>query len=99
MDVVIEATPFPITGLSLPTTDPCVVVIFGGLGDLATRKLVPALFRLASAGCLSSRFKVLGVAREQMNDEKYRERMRAGMSRSKEAGQDSNDERGGGRRS
>src|SRR5262245_45144304 len=86
MDVVIEATPFPITGLSLPKADSCVVVIFGALGDLATRKLVPALFRLAGAGCLSSRFKVLGVAREQMNDEKYRERMRAGMSGAKEAG-------------
>ncbi|SRR6266498_528393 len=87
MDVVIEATPFPVAGLSLPKGDPCVVVIFGALGDLATRKLIPALFRLAGAGCLSSRFKVLGVAREQINDEEYRERMRAGMSGSKEAGQ------------
>src|SRR6266545_4047843 len=84
MDVVIEATPFPIAGSSLPKADPCVVVIFGALGDLATRKLVPALFSLAGAGCLSSRFKVLGVAREQISDEEYRERMRAG---SKEAGE------------
>src|SRR5262249_36285858 len=87
MDVVIEATPFPVAGLPLPKADPCVVVIFGALGDLATRKLVPALFGLAGAGCLSSRFKVLGVAREQINDEEYRERMRAGMSGSMEAGE------------
>ena len=84
MDVVIEATPLPIAGSSLPKADPCVVVIFGALGDLATRKLIPALFDLADAGCLSSRFKVLGVAREQISDEEYRERMRAG---SKEAGE------------
>src|SRR5262247_1645138 len=87
MEVVIEATPFPIAESSLPKADPCVIVIFGALGDLATRKLVPALFRLAGAGCLSSRFKVLGVAREQINNEEYRERMRAGMSGSKEAGE------------
>src|SRR5262245_14505220 len=84
MDVVIEATPFPIAGLSLPKADPCVIVIFGALGDLATRMLVPALFRLAGAGCLSNRFKVLGLGRERINDEEYRERMRAG---SKEAGE------------
>jgi glucose-6-phosphate 1-dehydrogenase len=77
VDVVVEATPFSIAGSSLPKADPCVVVIFGALGDLATRKIVPALFRLAGAGCLSSRFKVLGVAREQIDDEEYRERMRA----------------------
>jgi len=85
VDVVIEATPFPIAESSLQKADPCVIVIFGALGDLATRKLIPALFRLAGAGCLSSRFKVLGVAREQINDEEYRERMRAGVVGSKEA--------------
>jgi glucose-6-phosphate 1-dehydrogenase len=87
LDVVIEATPFPIAGSSLPKADPCVIVIFGALGDLATRKLVPALFRLAGAGCLSNRFELLGVAREQINDEEYRERMRAGAASSKEAGE------------
>src|SRR5215510_7568773 len=87
MDVVIEAAPFPIAESSLPNADPCVVVIFGALGDLATRKLVPALLRLAGVGCLSGRFKVLGVAREKMNDEEYRERMRAGVAGSKEEGE------------
>ena len=84
MSVVIEATPVPIAESSLPKADPCVIVIFGALGDLAKRKLVPALFHLAGAGCLSSRFKVLGVGREQINDEEYRERMRAGATGTKE---------------
>jgi glucose-6-phosphate 1-dehydrogenase len=87
VDVVIEATPFPITGSSLPKAAPCVIVIFGALGDLAKRKIVPALFHLAGAGCLSSRFKVLGVAREEINDEEYRKRMRAGSADSKETGE------------
>src|SRR5262249_7138442 len=95
MGIKLEATPFPIAETSLPKADPCVIVIFGALGDLATRKLVPALFRLAGAGCLSSRFKVLGVARRQINDEEYRERMRAGVAGSKEAGEVSGDEVGG----
>ena len=34
-------------GASLPTADPCVIVIFGASGDLTQRKLVPALFHLA----------------------------------------------------
>src|SRR5574341_929668 len=87
MSVVIEATPFPIAGSSLPKADPCVIVIFGALGDLAKRKLVPALFHLAGAGCLSSRFKVLGVAREQLSDEEYRERIRSGAASAKETGE------------
>ncbi|HKE05841.1 MAG TPA: glucose-6-phosphate dehydrogenase [Blastocatellia bacterium] len=87
MSVVIEATPYPIAESSLPKADPCVIVIFGALGDLAKRKLVPALFRLAGAGCLSSGFKVLGVAREQINDEEYRERMRAAAADSNEVGE------------
>jgi glucose-6-phosphate 1-dehydrogenase len=71
----------------LPKADPCVIVIFGALSDLAIRKLGPALFDLAGAGCLSSRFKVLGVAREQISDEEYRGRVRAGVAGSKEAGE------------
>ena len=31
MDVVIEATPFPVAESSLPKADPCVILIFGGL--------------------------------------------------------------------
>jgi glucose-6-phosphate 1-dehydrogenase len=87
MDVVIEANTLPIAGSSLPKAEPCVIVIFGALGDLAKRKLVPALFHLSGVGCLSSRFEVLGVAREQISDEEYRERMRAGAAGLKVAGE------------
>ena len=45
MSVVVEATPFPIAQQPLPKADPCVIVIFGALGDLTKRKLVPALIR------------------------------------------------------
>jgi glucose-6-phosphate 1-dehydrogenase len=87
VSVVVEATPFPITQQRLPKADPCVIVIFGALGDLTKRKLIPALFRLACAGCLSGRFKVLGVGRREMSDDEFREEMRTGATGAKELGE------------
>ncbi|MCI1973753.1 MAG: hypothetical protein LKJ36_03115, partial [Lactobacillus sp.] len=42
---------------------PIVLVIFGGSGDLAHRKLYPALFNLFEQGLLARNFAVLGTAR------------------------------------
>ncbi len=52
-----------------------VIVIFGGTGDLARRKLVPALFQLACKGRLPERFHILGAARPEMTDDQYRDLM------------------------
>jgi glucose-6-phosphate 1-dehydrogenase len=52
---------------------PVTIVIFGGAGDLAHRKLLPALFNLAADGLLPSRFALVGVGRTPMTDEAYRE--------------------------
>ena len=51
------------------------VVIFGATGDLARRKLLPALVNLAGRGALPERFAVLGVGRSPMTDEAYREKI------------------------
>jgi glucose-6-phosphate 1-dehydrogenase len=64
----------------LPEADPCVVVIFGASGDLTRRKLIPALYDLACAGCMGGHFRVLGVARQDMDDAVFREHLRAGMA-------------------
>lgn len=61
-------------------------VIFGGTGDLARRKLLPALAKLRSRGLLNHDHQVLAVAREELDDEQYRELARetlaaAGLSR------------------
>jgi glucose-6-phosphate 1-dehydrogenase len=40
------------------------LVIFGGLGDLAGRKLLPALYQIERAGLLSDRIRLAVVARE-----------------------------------
>ena len=50
-----------------------VFVLFGGTGDLARRKLLPALFRLSTAGLLTGRWAVLAVARStEFDDASYR---------------------------
>ena len=55
---------------------PCVMVIFGANGDLARRKLLPALYRLACERRLPPAFAVLGSSRTQMSDDLFREKMR-----------------------
>jgi glucose-6-phosphate 1-dehydrogenase len=52
-----------------------ILVIFGASGDLARRKLVPALFTLFSKGLLPESFAVLGVGRTKMSDGEFRSRM------------------------
>ncbi len=44
-------------------------MIFGGAGDLAHRKLLPALYNLHVDGLLPPRFAVVGVGRSDMTDE------------------------------
>ncbi len=56
---------------ALPRTrvpEPCAVVLFGATGDLAHRKLVPALFQLARGGSLPSECAIVGFARRAWTD-------------------------------
>jgi glucose-6-phosphate 1-dehydrogenase len=57
----------------------CTVVIFGATGDLARRKLLPALVNLAGRGALPDRFTALCVGRTPMSDEAYRQRIAQGF--------------------
>ncbi len=51
-------------GLSLRRTpDPCTLVIFGASGDLAHKKIMPALYALAVRRLLPERYAIVGVAR------------------------------------
>jgi glucose-6-phosphate 1-dehydrogenase len=52
--------------------DGCVMVIFGGAGDLTKRLLIPALCNLVEAKLLPDGFAVLGVARGEMDSATYR---------------------------
>ncbi|HVL27406.1 MAG TPA: glucose-6-phosphate dehydrogenase [Acidimicrobiales bacterium] len=55
---------------------PAVLVVFGASGDLTSRKLMPAIEQLAVRRLLPAAFAVVGVARTEMDDDDFRERMR-----------------------
>jgi glucose-6-phosphate 1-dehydrogenase len=68
-------------GLALrKTPDPCALVIFGASGDLAHKKLMPALYALAVRRLLPPRFAIVGVARTgDVDDDSYRKDMEAAV--------------------
>ena len=51
---------------------PTTLTIFGAGGDLAKRKLLPALYNLAHEGALPVRFNLVGFSRAAMTDEEFR---------------------------
>jgi glucose-6-phosphate 1-dehydrogenase len=52
--------------------DDCVFVVFGGSGDLARRKLLPALFHLHHAGLMPADFRIVGCSRTELADDEFR---------------------------
>ncbi len=67
----LERLPVPATTLT----------IFGVTGDLAHRKLLPALYNLAHEGALPERFNLVGVARREMPDDDFRQMARDAITR------------------
>jgi len=55
--------------------DPCTLALFGASGDLAKRKLFPALLNLRRDGLLPNDFALLGLATSEMTSEAFRERL------------------------
>src|SRR5579862_3023153 len=60
--------------------DGCAMVIFGASGDLTKRKLIPALYNLASNNLLSKDFALIGFARPEMSSEDFRDKINAEIS-------------------
>src|SRR5215212_10036996 len=59
----LERLPVPGTALT----------IFGATGDLARRKLLPALYNLAHEGALPERFNLVGISRREQSDDEFRD--------------------------
>ena len=66
------------TAHTLPES--CDFTVFGGTGDLALRKLLPALFHRDLEGQLPEDARILGVSRSVLDDEGWREEVRAALT-------------------
>jgi glucose-6-phosphate 1-dehydrogenase len=65
---------------------PCVLVVFGAAGDLTQRLLIPALYNLAHHNLLPKDFAIVGLARNQMTDQDFRQAMRSAIDQSARVG-------------
>jgi glucose-6-phosphate 1-dehydrogenase len=63
--------------MSVTTVSTCDFVVFGGTGDLAMRKLLPALYLRDVDGQLPSDFRVIAVSRSGLGSEGYRDKVAA----------------------
>ncbi len=70
-----------IEGLERLPVHPTALVIFGATGDLAHRKLLPAIYNLAHEGALPERFEVVGVSRRDHPNEDFRQMARESIER------------------
>ncbi len=70
--VITEAIQSGYSPTALPA-DPCAIVIFGASGDLARRKLIPALYDLAANASLAPSYAIVGFARTAMSDDAFRD--------------------------
>ena len=65
----------------MPSGDePFALIIFGASGDLARRKLMPALWNLYAARTLPEPFTILGVSRTEISDTEFRTRVREAVT-------------------
>jgi glucose-6-phosphate 1-dehydrogenase len=69
-----------IEGLERLPVPPTTLVIFGATGDLARRKLLPALYNLAHEGALPERFNLIGVSRRDQSDDEFRAQAREAIA-------------------
>src|SRR5438477_4945569 len=61
--------------------DPCAMVVFGASGDLAHRKLLPALYNLALGAHLPAAFGIVGVSKSPFSHQEYADGMREAVGK------------------
>jgi glucose-6-phosphate 1-dehydrogenase len=75
----VKANPL-VEGLERLPVPPTTLVIFGASGDLAKRKLLPAIYNLAHEGALPERFNLIGVSRGELSDEDFQNEAREAIA-------------------
>ena len=78
MTVIHEGVPRMVSRV-IPV-DPFDLVIFGGTGDLARRKILPGLFRRYCAGQMPGEARVIGAARTELDHDGYRDMVREAIA-------------------
>lgn len=61
-------------------SQPVIFIIFGGTGDLNSRKLAPALYNLFLEGWLPDQFSIIGTGRTALTDEQFAEKLLDGIN-------------------
>jgi glucose-6-phosphate 1-dehydrogenase len=59
--------------------DPCMLVLFGATGDLAHRKVIPALYQLWRTNLLPHEFQLVAVGRREYDDDTFRAEIRKSL--------------------
>src|SRR5258705_12556421 len=70
-DIEVEAS--PASNGNSGVSEPVTVVLFGASGDLAKRKVIPAMYDLAVHNSLGPRYAIVGFSRTAMSDERFRD--------------------------
>jgi glucose-6-phosphate 1-dehydrogenase len=65
----------------MASASPCALIIFGASGDLAKRKLIPAIYELMRENLLSDNFVLVGYSRSAMSDDAYRAECREAVTK------------------
>jgi glucose-6-phosphate 1-dehydrogenase len=61
--------------MSMESPKNLIFIIFGASGDLASRKLIPAIFSMRVQNLLPAKYAIVGVGRTQMSSEEFRKKM------------------------
>jgi glucose-6-phosphate 1-dehydrogenase len=87
MAVIFPTTPLSAARPVTEKAEPCVIVIFGASGDLTRRKLLPAIYRLACSGGMSTDSRILGIGGDAMDEDAYCSQMREAVAASEVGGE------------
>jgi glucose-6-phosphate 1-dehydrogenase len=68
---VVPENPFA-ADVEEPLPPPTTLVVFGATGDLASRKLLPAVYNLRRSGLLPEQFHAIGIGRSESDEQAFR---------------------------
>lgn len=62
-------------------SDPCAIIIYGASGDLTSRKLIPAIYKLYINSYMPGSFFIVGCARKKLDNKSFREKIKASLNK------------------